>query len=213
MKELETISGIRGGWTMTKSAIVTGCSSGFGLLAAIELARGGYRVAATMRDPGRQERLLQAAADESVARQIAVLELDVTNHAQARHVVDDVLGRFGRIDVLVNNAGYAQGGFAEEVGMDVWREQFETNVFGVIAMTQAVIPHMRRQRHGRIIQISSISGLVGFPGLSPYNASKYAVEGFSEALRHELLADQVYVSIVEPGSYKTAIWEKGLAGL
>ncbi len=196
---------------MSKVAVVTGCSSGFGLLGAVELARSGYEVVATMRDTSRQADLLQAAAEAGVRGRITVMELDVTDHAQLDEVVHEVLARFERIDVLVNNAGFALGGFADEVPLSKWREQFETNVFGLIAMTQAVIPTMRSNRRGRIIQLGSISGLVGFPGLSPYNASKHAVEGFSEALRHELRPHDVYVSIVEPGSYQTSIWEKGLS--
>lgn len=195
---------------MKRVAIITGSSSGFGLLTALELARRGYLVVATMRELSRSGPLLQAAERQGLSDCIEIAPLDVTAHEEITRAVEDVLRIHGRIDVLINNAGFAAGGYAEEVSMTTWRAQFETNVFGLIAMTQAVLPHMRENRRGRIIQLGSISGLVGFPGLSPYNASKYAVEGFSEALRLELLPYHVYVSVVEPGSYRTAIWEKGM---
>ncbi|WP_345290140.1 SDR family NAD(P)-dependent oxidoreductase, partial [Streptomyces gulbargensis] len=115
----------------------------------------------------------------------------------------------GRIDVLVNNAGYAGAGFSEEVSVEEYKAQFETNVFGVMAVTQAILPLMRRQMSGKIINVSSISGRVGFPGLSPYIASKHALEGYSESLRLELKPFGVDVVLIEPGSYQTNIWTTG----
>lgn len=116
---------------------------------------------------------------------------------------------YNRIDILVNNAGIAVGGYVEDVTITDWRLQFETNFFGLIALTQAVLPMMRSQNSGKIINISSISGRLGFPGYAAYAASKFAVEGFSESLRHEMLPFGIYVVLVEPGAYKTEIWEKG----
>jgi len=206
-----------------KVALVTGCSTGFGMLIALDLAASGYHVVATMRDLEKKHDLLREAQQRGVAERIDVRQLDVTegvaeqqmnveDKSGAERVVLEVLEAYGRIDVLVNNAGYAAGGFAEEISLQDWRAQFDTNVFGLIAMTRAVLPSMRENRRGRIIQISSISGLIGIPGMSPYNASKFAIEGFSEALRLEMLPYGVYVSVVEPGSYQTAIWQKGLDG-
>ena len=116
---------------------------------------------------------------------------------------------FGKVDVLINNAGYAGAGFVEEVSMEEYRKQFETNVFGVLAVTKAFLPLMRKQGQGCIINISSISGKVAFPGLSPYIASKHAIEGWSESLRLEMQPFGVKVVLIEPGSYKTNIWSTG----
>jgi NAD(P)-dependent dehydrogenase (short-subunit alcohol dehydrogenase family) len=121
--------------------------------------------------------------------------------------------KYNRIDVLVNNAGFAIGGCVEDVPLEDWRLQFETNFFGLVALTQAVLPFMRQQQQGKIINVSSISGRLGFPGYAAYAASKFAVEGFSESLRHELLPFGVYVVLVEPGAYKTEIWGKGFAAI
>ncbi|MGE5702101.1 MAG: SDR family NAD(P)-dependent oxidoreductase, partial [Clostridia bacterium] len=107
------------------------------------------------------------------------------------------------------NAGFALGGAAEEIPLDEWKRQFDTNFFGLVAMTQAVLPLMRTQKSGKIVNIGSISGRIGFPGYSPYAASKFAVEGFSESLRLELLPFGIHVVLVEPGAYKTSIWQKG----
>jgi NAD(P)-dependent dehydrogenase (short-subunit alcohol dehydrogenase family) len=193
-------------------ALVTGSSSGFGLLASIALAQEGYRVIATMRNPSptNQEQLAAKAREKGVWEQIEVAALDVTDHVQIAEVVADVVQRYGRIDLLLNNAGYAAGGFIEEVSLDLWREQFETNFFGVVAVTQAVLPHMRQARSGMILTLSSISGLFGFPSMGPYVASKHAVEGFCESLRLEMLPYSVKVVLVEPGAYKTDIWKKSL---
>ncbi|MBB6176762.1 NAD(P)-dependent dehydrogenase (short-subunit alcohol dehydrogenase family) [Anoxybacillus tengchongensis] len=191
-------------------ALVTGASSGFGLLVSIALAREGYRVIASMRNIENKEMLEAAAHKAGVWDQIEVAPLDVTDFAAAESVVSDVINRYGRIDVLVNNAGFAVGGFVEELALEEWERQFATNVFGLVAVTKAVLPVMRAQHSGKIINISSISGQIGFPSLGPYVASKFAVEGFSESLRLEMLPHGVYVVLIEPGSYKTNIWSKGL---
>lgn len=190
-------------------ALVTGTSSGFGLLATIALAKNGYHVIATMRDLNRKEALVKQMAEEKLEN-ISLLQLDVTRPGDITVAVDRILTHHGQIDLLVNNAGYAEGGYVEDVTMDEYRRQFETNFFGLIALTKEVLPHMRKRRQGRIINISSISGRFGFPAMSAYSASKYAVEGFSESLRLEMLPYGVHVSLVEPASYQTEIWKKGL---
>ncbi len=188
-----------------KTAIVTGTSSGFGMLCAVELARAGFDVVSTMRNLDRAENLLKLADRHHVADHIHLHPLDVTS-AESVSTFTTYIKKFPSIDVLVNNAGFALGGFSEELTVDEYRLQFETNVFGVIAVTQAVLPMMRKNRRGRIINMSSISGKFGFPGLSPYTASKHALEGYSESLRLELKPFGIDVVLVEPGSYQTNIW-------
>jgi len=189
-----------------KTAIVTGCSSGFGELIAIELAKTGYNVIATMRNLKKQDTLLKLAAAESVTDKITVFPLDVTQQ-QSIEELKIFVESLVSVDLLVNNAGYAQGGFCEELSVEEYRNQFETNFFGVIAVTQAILPFMRKQRSGKIINMSSISGRFGFPGLSAYVASKHALEGYSESLRLELKPFGVEVVLIEPGSYRTNIWK------
>jgi NAD(P)-dependent dehydrogenase (short-subunit alcohol dehydrogenase family) len=192
-----------------KTAVVTGTSSGFGLMTSIELARKGFTVIATMRNTSKSSDLLREAKKHGIESKIIVHELDVTNESSILTFQSQVIEEFGRVDVLINNAGYAGAGFVEEISMDEYRRQFETNVFGVFAVTKAFIPSMRKQGHGCIITISSISGKVAFPGLSPYSASKHAIEGWSESLRLEMQPYGVKVALIEPGSYKTNIWSTG----
>lgn len=189
-----------------KTAIVTGSSSGFGELIAIELAKTGYNVIATMRNLKKQDALLKLSAAEKVSDKITIFPLDVTQQ-QSIDELKALVESLGSVDLLVNNAGYAQGGFCEELSVEEYRNQFETNFFGVIAVTQAVLPSMRKQGSGKIINMSSISGRFGFPGLSAYVASKHALEGYSESLRLELKPFGIDVVLVEPGSYKTNIWQ------
>jgi NAD(P)-dependent dehydrogenase (short-subunit alcohol dehydrogenase family) len=192
-----------------KIAVVTGSSSGFGLLTCIELARHGFRVIATMRDLGRRERLDQAAGAAGVAAQLDVRQLDVTHFDTIPSFVETAVHDYGRIDVLVNNAGFAVAGFAEDITLEELRFQFETNFFGAVAMSKAVLPVMRRQRSGHIIQISSIGGLHGSFSISSYSAAKHALEGWSESLRLEVNALGIKVVLVEPGSFQTDIWTRG----
>ncbi len=187
-------------------ALVTGASSGFGLLTSIELARRGFSVYASMRALARADRLRAAADQAGVA--IEIVELDVARADSVDRVASEVERAAGRIDVLVNNAGFGFGGAVEDLSMEELREQFETNFFGLVALTKAVLPGMRRRRRGHIINVSSIGGRIAVPGLSAYCASKFAVEGFSESLRHELLPFHVYVSLVEPGTFPTDIFER-----
>jgi NAD(P)-dependent dehydrogenase (short-subunit alcohol dehydrogenase family) len=191
-----------------KIAVVTGASSGFGLLTTLELARRGFHVIATMRDTIKGSALLEKASKNGCHEFIQIYELDVTSEVSV-HSFQTFIESVGRIDLLVNNAGYAGAGFVEEIPIAEYRKQFETNVFGLIMVTQACLPLMRKQRNGIIINVSSISGLIGFPGISPYVASKHALEGWSECLRLEMKPFGVCVSLVEPGSFKTNIWSTG----
>ncbi|ASS91233.1 oxidoreductase [Aeribacillus pallidus] len=191
-------------------AFVTGASSGFGLLTSVALAGEGYRVLASMRDLNKRGRLEAAAKEAGVTDRIEIIQLDVNDFSSAETVIQNVIEEYGQIDLLVNNAGYAAGGFTEELAVEEWRRQFETNFFGLVAVTKAVLPSMRARRSGKVVNISSISGRIGFPSMGPYVASKFAVEGFSESLRLEMLPYGVHVVLIEPGSYKTEIWSKGL---
>src|SRR5581483_4570402 len=184
-----------------KIAVISGTSSGIGLLTAVELAKQGFRVVATMRDLARRTRLDEAAQSAGLGSPMDVRRLDVTEFASLPEFVSGVVRVYGRIDVLVNNAGFAVAGFAEDMALDEIRFQFETNFFGNVALTQSVLPVMRKQRSGHIIMVSSISGLHAALSISSYSASKFALEGWSEALR-------IKVVLVEPGSYQTDIWTR-----
>ncbi|MFV0953015.1 SDR family oxidoreductase [Bacillus paranthracis] len=191
-----------------KVAIITGSSSGFGLLTTLELAKKDYLVIATMRNLEKQANLLSQATQLNLLHNITVQQLDVTDQ-NSIHNFQFVLKEINKVDLLINNAGYANGGFVEEIPVEEYRKQFETNLFGAISITQLVLPYMREQKSGKIINISSISGQVGFPGLSPYVSSKYALEGWSESLRLEVKPFGIDVALIEPGSYNTNIWEVG----
>ena len=192
-----------------KIALITGSSSGFGLLTSIELAKAGFRVVATMRDLGRRGPLDQAAAAAGAAAQLDIRQLDVTNLDSIPAFVDSVVRDHRRLDVLVNNAGFAVAGFAEDIKLEELRRQFETNFFGAVATTKAALPTMRRQRSGHIIMVSSIGGLLGSVTVSSYSASKHALEGWSESLRLELNALGIKVVLIEPGAFLTDIWTRG----
>ena len=195
--------------TMNKKiAIITGASSGFGLLTTLELAKKDYFVIATMRNLEKQVDLISQATKLDLQQNIKVQQLDVTDQGSI-HNFQLFLNEINRVDILINNAGYANGGFVEEIPVEEYRKQFETNLFGAISITQLVLPYMRKQKSGKIINISSISGQVGFPGLSPYVSSKYALEGWSESLRLEVKPFGIDVALLEPGSYNTNIWEVG----
>jgi NAD(P)-dependent dehydrogenase (short-subunit alcohol dehydrogenase family) len=192
-----------------KIAVITGSSSGFGLLTAVELARAGFKVIASMRDLGRRSKLDEAATAAGVAANIDVRRLDVTETATIPEFVEGIARDYGRIDALINNAGFAVAGFAEDIKLEELRMQFETNFFGPVALTKAVLPMMRKQRSGHIIMITSIGGLVGAITISSYSASKFALEGWTESLRLELNALGIKVVLVEPGSFQTDIWTRG----
>ncbi|MGU3371305.1 SDR family oxidoreductase [Bacillus mycoides] len=192
----------------TKIAIITGASSGFGLLTTLELAKKDYFFIATMRNLEKQVDLISQATKLHLQQNIKVQQLDVTDQGSI-HNFQLFLKEINRVDLLINNAGYATGGFVEEIPVEEYRKQFETNLFGAISITQLALPYMREQKSGKIINISSISGQVGFPGLSPYVSSKYALEGWSESLRLEVKPFGIDVALLEPGSYNTNIWEVG----
>ena len=179
--------------------LITGCSQGLGrVLAETVIAQGGT-VAVTARNPVTLDALLASAPER-----VLPLALDVNDEAAAQSSVAAVLARFGRIDVLVNNAGYGLAGAVEEVSSAEARAQMETNLFGALNMTRAVLPAMRAARAGHLLQISSVAGQAATPGLGLYNASKFALEGFSEALALELAPLGIRVTIIEPGPFRTA---------
>ena len=196
--------------TQGKVAVVTGSSSGIGLVTVVELALHGYRVVATMRDLGRSGKLEDAAQKDGVRDRLDLRRVDITETDSLADAVGGIVRDHGRIDVLVNNAGFSTGGFAEDMTLAELRHQMETNFFGNVAMTKAVLPVMRKQRSGHIVQISSVGGRASAPLLSSYNASKFALEGWSEALRIEVHSLGVRVVLIEPGDYDTDIWERNL---
>jgi NAD(P)-dependent dehydrogenase (short-subunit alcohol dehydrogenase family) len=193
-----------------KIAVITGSSSGIGLVTAVEFATNGYRVVATMRDLGRSARLEEAAQKAGVRERLDLRRLNVTEFDMLPAAVEQILRDHGRIDVLVNNAGFSVAGFAEDMSLDELRHQLETNFFGHVAMTRGVLPVMRKQKSGHIINITSVGGRIGNPLLSAYCASKFALEGWSESLRIETHSLGIRVSLIEPGAYDTDIWERNV---
>lgn len=193
---------------MNKIALITGASSGFGLLTTVTLARRGWRVLATMRDLNRREKLETAARDAGVLERIECLALDVRNAEQIAAMAELVAKRAEPLHALVNNAGFAVPGFADEVTDAELRDQLDTNFFGSAAVTRALLPQMRRQGFGHIVMISSISGRMGYPGVSSYASSKFALEGWTETLRYEMATLGIKVVLVEPGSFATDIWTR-----
>lgn len=183
--------------------LITGTSSGIGLSAAVECAAAGYRVIATMRSPERRQALMDACKARGVT--VHVEQLDVRAEGVGAKVRELVL-KYGPIYALVNNAGIGVGGPFEEQSDQQIHEQFETNVFGMMSVTRALLPSMRAAGRGRIINVSSLSGRVALPMFSVYAATKHAVEGFSESLRWEMEAFGVQVCVVEPGTFKTPIF-------
>jgi NAD(P)-dependent dehydrogenase (short-subunit alcohol dehydrogenase family) len=193
---------------MDQVVVITGASSGFGLLTTVDMARAGFRVVATMRDLARRELLDKAVAEAGVGERVDVRQLDVTDFAAIGPLVESVLGDYGRIDVLVNNAGFVMAGFAEDISLPELRRQMDTNFFAPVALTQAVLPHMRDRKSGHVIMVSSISGRISGPARSSYSASKFALEGWSEALRLETHSLGIRVVLVEPGGFDTDIWTR-----
>jgi NAD(P)-dependent dehydrogenase (short-subunit alcohol dehydrogenase family) len=181
--------------------LITGCSSGIGRAAALEAALRGHRVFASARN---RNDLAELERRENLAS----LALDVTDAASIRAAVEAVLSRAGRIDALVNNAGYGQYGAVEEVTHEEWRAQFDVNLFGSIAMIQAVLPSMRNASQGTIVNVSSVAGRVAIPFAGPYCASKHALEAVSDALRVELSSFGIRIVLVEPGPIETRFGER-----
>lgn len=178
--------------------LITGCSTGLGRVLAQLIVDRGWRLVATARDKAQVVDLTAGAEDCVLA-----LDLDVTRTDQVAAAVAATRDRFGRIDVLVNNAGYGYQSTVEEGAEAEIRAQFDANVFGLFAITRAVLPVMREQRSGHIINITSVAGLIGYPGSGYYAASKHAVEGFSDSLRAEVAPLGIGVTCIEPGPFRT----------
>lgn len=177
---------------MSQTVLITGCSSGLGRAAAIFFAEKGWKVVATMRNP-------ESAPAFPPFPNLAVARLDVEDTGSIASAIEAGIARFGHVDVLINNAGYGQFGVFETIPLEKVREQFAVNVFGMMDVTRAILPHFRSRQSGIIVNISSGAGVYGLPALSLYCASKFAMEGFSEALSYELASQGVRVKIVEPG--------------
>ncbi|MDH5021589.1 SDR family oxidoreductase [Halobacterium rubrum] len=191
---------------MEKVALVTGCSSGVGAATVRSLADEEWTVVATARDTDD----LADLADETDCE---TAELDVTKPAQCRNVVDDVADEHGRLDCLVNNAGFAQLGPLEDVQPRKLHRQFDVNVYGPHRLIRAALPHMREREDGTIVNVSSVSGRVATPGMGAYNGSKFALEGISDALRNEVAEYGVDVAVVEPGPVDTGFQDRAEAEL
>ena len=186
---------------MEKVAIVTGSSSGIGFETALALAREGYYTYATMRDIKKGNQIKEIAKKENL--KLEVIELDVDIDETVQVAINKIMKEKNRIDVLVNNAGYALFGCLEDLSMDDLKAQFDTNFFGVVRTLQAVIPLMRKQKSGTIVNISSVAGRIGFPVSPAYISSKFALEGLSESMRYELSPFGINTIIIEPGVIKT----------
>jgi NAD(P)-dependent dehydrogenase (short-subunit alcohol dehydrogenase family) len=186
---------------MEKVALVTGSSSGVGLETALALARDGYHTFASMRDVRKAVELEHAAKKENLS--IDVIELDVDKEESIVSAIKKVVADKGRLDVLVNNAGYGQFGCVEDVSVDDFRKQFETNFFSIVRIIQEVCPIMRKQNSGIIVNISSVVGRMGLPVSPAYISTKFALEGLSECLRYELGQFGIKTTLIEPGVIKT----------
>jgi short-subunit dehydrogenase len=177
---------------------ITGASTGFGRLLAEEVLKSGGKVIATARNI---EKVIDL--EQTYPAQAKAFALDVTDYPQVISVVAQTTASYGPVDVLVNNAGYGLAGAVEEATEEEFMPMFNTNVFGLIHVTQAILPHLRSRRSGHILNLSSVGGLVSSPGMGFYNATKYAVEGLSEALAGEVKPLGIHVTIVEPGPFRT----------
>ena len=186
---------------MEKVAVVTGTSSGIGFETALALAREGYYTYATMRDTTKSDKIKELGQKDNL--KINVLELDVDDETSVKTAIKKILDEKQRIDVLVNNAGWGLWGCVEDVSVDEFKAQFDTNFFSIIRLIQEVGPTMRKQGSGKIINISSVAGRIGFPASPAYISSKFALEGLSESLRLEMSPFGVDVIIIEPGVIKT----------
>jgi NADP-dependent 3-hydroxy acid dehydrogenase YdfG len=188
---------------VSKAVLITGCSSGIGEATARRLASGGWTVYATARKPEAIEHLSQNGCK--------TLALDVTDESSMQAAVDEVVRAEGAVGVLINNAGYSQGGAVEQVSMEDVRRQFETNVFGAIRMAQLTLPGMRAQRWGKVVNIGSMGGRLTFPGGGLYHATKYSLEALSDAMRFEVKGFGIDVVLIEPGLITTEFANNALA--
>jgi short-subunit dehydrogenase len=186
-------------------AVVTGSSTGNGFETSLLLAKNGYHTYATMRNLDKSTRIKEIAKKDSML--LEVLPLDVTDDKSVAEAIDMISNRHRRIDVLVNNAGYEMHGAVEDLSLDEIKAQFETNFFGAVRLMKAVIPMMRKQRSGIIVNVSSIGGRIGVPLNSAYTGSKFALEGFSESMKYELEGFGIKVILIEPGAVKTNFLE------
>ena len=182
---------------MNKNILVTGASSGFGLLIAQKLHESGYTVIGTSRNPEKYASKLP----------FKMIALDLDSEQSINTLSDRLFKEIGQLDILINNAGFLVNGIAEEIPIELGRKQFETNFWGTIKVTNAILPHFRKQKSGKIITVGSITGLLAFPSTSYYAASKHALEGYYKALRYELTEFNIRVAMIEPGSFKTNIME------
>lgn len=183
---------------MSQRWLITGSARGIGRALAEAVLRAGHRLVATAREPAQLSDLKARYGDA-----VRTVALDVTDPVAANMAVHTAVDSFGGLDVLVNNAGYGNVDSVEDTGLDEFRRQIETNLFGTIIVTKAAIPVMREQRSGHIIQFSSVGGRIGAPGRAPYSAAKWGVEGFSESLAREMALIGVKVTIIEPGGFRT----------
>ena len=194
---------------MSKIALVTGCSSGIGLQTAIDLAKNGYTIYATMRNLDKKNKLEVAAQKANV--KLNIVQLDVSDDNSVSKVIDQIKNEHQRIDVLVNNAGYGLFGSIEGTSIEEFKEQIDTDFFGAVRTTNKILPIMREQGEGFIINISSVAGFMGFPIVPAYVCSKFALEGFTECLRHELYEKnsdkQIHAVLIEPGVVNTSFYD------
>lgn len=186
---------------MEKIALVTGSSSGIGFETSLALARKNFYTFATMRDTSKGQKIQDIAKEENLP--LEVLELDVTKEQSIKDAIKKIMEKKGRIDVLVNNAGYGLFGCIEEVPIKDFKDQFDTNFFSIIRIIQEIAPIMRNQNSGKIVNVSSVVGRMGFPGSPAYISSKFALEGLSECMRYEMAPFGIKTTIIEPGMIKT----------
>ncbi len=189
---------------MSKTVLITGASTGIGRATAQLFQQQGWNVIATMRSPEKSPEL-------SDLQNVLCLPLDVTKPDTIQAAIDRSVAEFGTIDVLINNAGYALIGAFEACDMADIRGQFETNVFGLMEVTRAILPHFRLRQQGILVNVASIGGRVAFPIYSPYHATKWAVDGFSESLQYELRQFNIKVKIIEPGAIKTDFYSRSIS--
>jgi NAD(P)-dependent dehydrogenase (short-subunit alcohol dehydrogenase family) len=189
----------------SKAVLITGCSTGIGRATALRLARAGWKVYATARRPETLAELADAGCE--------TLALDVTDEQSMQSAVAHVEAAEGAVGVLINNAGYSQSGAIETVPLDTVRRQFETNVFGLVRLTQLVLPKMREQRWGKIVNLGSMGGRLSFPGGGHYHATKHALEAISDAMRYELRGFGIDVTLLEPGLITTEFGETATASM
>jgi NAD(P)-dependent dehydrogenase (short-subunit alcohol dehydrogenase family) len=192
----------------TQTVLITGATDGLGKAAALLLAERGYRVFAAGRSAEKRAQLDALAREKKLP--LETLPLDVCDDASVKAGVSSVLTKAGAIDVLINNAGLVYAGTVEDLRIEGWRKQFETNFFGVIRVTQAILPHMRERRKGRILMMSSVSGFVTPPTQGAYSASKHAIEAVANAMRHELYPYGIETILIEPGYIATNIQQTAM---